>query len=299
MTPEYFETGPSKKQRAVRRAAPTVQKYVEQIDEANIWLSRYMERRPTLMGRLKALEQKRLQVSREVLCTYAKNMKVIGDTLTSGATDIEASVAEINDTRSTNEFVLDCRKKPTPHLEDPPLFTYSLPVPIEELGLRPPKDLSVARASAVSSTPHRKATLRAVEQHNRDLERSAAAAAAAAATGSVDDDEKSESDDTAASQAPNRNTGNKLGSFAAALFHSVRGNPNGNLPSPRRVDQAGNEVVIHDNESVPRRSEIIDEQGEALRALHSLPNTGASAIKPKPLNVDIEHDEELEVAPTA
>jgi hypothetical protein len=140
MTPEYFDQTPARKGHAVRRAAPTVSKYVEQIDEANAWLTKYMAQRPGLKSKLEGLESKRIEITRSALTTFASQVKTMGTVMTDLATEIITGVANIDDSVCRSVFINTCRQMPTPHLERPALFEYTLPVPISELGIRPVRD---------------------------------------------------------------------------------------------------------------------------------------------------------------
>jgi hypothetical protein len=140
MTPEYFDQTPARKGHAVRRAAPTVSKYVEQIDEANAWLTKYMAQRPGLKSKLEGLESKRVEVTRTALTTFATQVKTMGTVMADLAMEILTGVADIDDSVCRSVFINTCRQMQTPHLERPALFEYTLPVPISELGIRPVRD---------------------------------------------------------------------------------------------------------------------------------------------------------------
>jgi len=166
MTPEYFDQSPARKSHAVRRAAPTVSKYVEQIDEANAWLAKYMSQRPILKNRLETLEQKRVEVTRGALTTFASQIQEMGKSLSQAAEDIVQGVNNIDDVACKRAFINDCRVMPTPHLESPAMFVYTLPVPISELGIRAVRDPRVrtlpvpADAELFSSMPSASSTPR-------------------------------------------------------------------------------------------------------------------------------------------
>ncbi|CEP00200.1 hypothetical protein PBRA_007934 [Plasmodiophora brassicae] len=127
MTPEYFDQTPAHKAHAVRRAAPTVAKYVEQIDEANAWLTKYMAQRPTLKTRLETLEAKRIDLTRTALTTFAAQIQTMGQVLAETAQEIVAGVDAVDDRACKMAFVNDLKALPTPHLENPALFEYTLP----------------------------------------------------------------------------------------------------------------------------------------------------------------------------
>eukprot|EP00474_Spongospora_subterranea_P010592 CRZ11050.1 hypothetical protein [Spongospora subterranea] len=165
MTPEYFDQSPARKSHAVRRAAPTVTKYVEQIEEANTWISKYMSQRPVLKNRLEALELKRIDITRNALKTFASQVKTMGNVMAESADEIMNGVANIDDEVCRLSFINSCSLMPTPHLENPALFQYTLPVPITELGIRPVRqprihqaNPNVARDDVFEAAPDRQAS---------------------------------------------------------------------------------------------------------------------------------------------